>query len=187
MGVVLRKKLLSCVLFLVVFLLPALIPAFSIDRNLGTGEFYSVYREANVGWRIEGSFSTNNNVEFFICDEGNYTNWKKHQSVLLQEHNESTTGQTFNFTIPYDSTWHVVFYNSKSQGSNNLEAELYFIDQFDIVQTEVAWISQTRLWTPTTIGLLFVAPVLCLLVVWISRRSEEIPAVNYDEILPKPN
>lgn len=61
-----RKRELSSYTLLVFFLLPVFTQAFSIDRDLGVGEFYAAYRSADTGWRIEGSFSASNDIEFFI-------------------------------------------------------------------------------------------------------------------------
>jgi hypothetical protein len=187
MGILMRKRELTCISLLVVFLLPVFTHAFDIDRNLGVGEFYAAYRDAAVGWRIEGSFSVNHDVEFFICDADNYTRWKRHDSTVLYEHNVESVGQSFNFTVPYNSTWYVVFSNVQSQSVISLEAELHYIDQSDIVQTQVSWTSQSTILTPMFIGFLMLIPVICLFGVWISRKSEPFPAVKYDEILSKPD
>ncbi|MBY8998464.1 MAG: hypothetical protein KGD60_12095 [Candidatus Thorarchaeota archaeon] len=182
-----RKRELSSVTFLVLFLLPIFVQAFSIDRDLGAGEFYAAYRDASTGWRIEGSFSASNDIEFFICDEDNYTRWKRQESAKLHEHSEDTPGQTFNFTIPYDSVWYVVFFNVQSNFVTSLDAEFYYFDQSDIVQTQVSWITQSTIIGPLFIGVLVAVPVVCLLVIWISRRGERFPAVRYEKILPKPD
>lgn len=182
-----RKRVLSCVPLLVLFLLPVFAQAFNIDRNLVTGEFYAAYRSADAGWRIEGSFSSSNDIEFFICDADNYTKWKREESVFLYEHSEETIGQTFNFTIPYDSEWYVIFSNAQSLSTTSLEAEVCFIDQEDITQTQVSWIVQSTIVTPLFIGFLAALGAVCLLGVWISRRGNPFPAVRYEDILPKPD
>jgi hypothetical protein len=182
-----HKRELSSVTLLVLFLIPVFVQAFSIDRDLGVGEFYAAYRNASTGWRIEGSFSVSNDIEFFFCDADNYTKWKRDETVVLYEHSEETTGQTFNFTVPYDSTWYVVFSNAQAQSVTSLDADLYYIDQSDIVQTQVSWLTQSTILSPLFIGLLLAVPVVCLLGVWISRRGEPFPAVEYDKILPKPD
>lgn len=181
-----RKRRLGIVMLLVLFLLPVLAQGFDIDRTLGAGEYYAVYRNASAGWRIEGSFSVNNDIEFFICDADNYTRWQRQESVSLFEHSVETTGQMFNFTIPYDSIWYVVFSNVQSQDVISLEAELYYIDQSDTTQTQVTGITQSTILTPMFIGFLLAILVVCLLGIWLSRRSEPHPAVRYEEILPKP-
>jgi hypothetical protein len=96
-----------------------------------------------------------------------------------------TTGQTFNFTIPYDSIWYVVFLNVQ-RGVISLEANLYYIDQADIAQTQVTWIIESTVVTPLFIVFLLAVPVVCILGIWISRRGEPFPAVRYEEILPNP-
>ena len=182
-----RKGVLSCTILLVLFLLPIFAQAFTVDRNLGAGEFYAAYRDAMTGWRIEGSFSVNSEIEFFICDEGNYTRWQKQENVVLFEHSKESSGQTFNFTIPYDSVWYIVFSNVQSQSPNSLGADFNYIDQLDVVQTQVAWITQSTIVTPLFIVFLFMIPVIGLLGVCISRKRESFPAVRYDEILSKPS
>ena len=180
-----RKRELSSVMFLVLFLLPVFVQAFSIDRNLVLDEFYAAYRTASTGWRIEGSFSASRDIEFFICDEANYTGWKRQESVVLYEHSEVTTGQTFNFTIPYDSIWYVVFLNVH-RSVISLEADLYYIDQSDITHTQVTWIVESTVVTPLFIVFLLAVPIVCIFGIWISRRGESFPAVRYEKILPKP-
>jgi len=182
-----RKREISSIVLLVLFSFPVFAQAFSIDRNLGAGEFYAVYRNADAGWRIEGSFSVNNEIEFFICDAGNYTRWQRHESAVLHEHSVETTGQMFNFTVPYTSIWYAVFSNVQSQDVTNLDAELYYIDQSDITQSQVTWTIQSSIVTPLFIGFLVAVLVVCLLGIWLSRRGESQPAVRYDEILPKPS
>ncbi len=180
-----RRKILICFPFLILLVLPVFAQGFDIDRNLGVDEFYAVYRSADAGWRIEGSFSTSGNVEFFICDADNYTRWINNENVLLYEHSEVTTGQTFNFTIPYTSTWYVIFSNVQSLVVTNLNAELYYIDQSDITQTQVTWINESSIATPLFIGFFVAIFAVCLLGISISRKDSSFPAVRYDEILPK--
>jgi len=182
-----RKKQLSSTMLIVLFLLPVFVEAFSIERNLGIGEFYAAYRTADAGWRIEGSFSVNNDIEFFICDAGNYTRWNRNESVLLFEHSEATSGQLFNFTIPYDSTWYVVFLNVQSNSDVSLTAEFFYIDQSGITYTEVTWITQSTIVTPLFIGFLVIILGVCLVGIWLSRRSDSQPAVKYEKILPNPS
>lgn len=177
------KRKLSIVMLLVLFLLPVFVEAFSIDRDLGVGEFYAAYRNADAGWRIEGSFSVNNDIEFFICDVNNYTRWNRNESVLLFEHSEETSGRLFNFTIPYDSTWYVVFSNIQPNSVVSLEAAFFYIDQSDITHTQVTWITQSSIMTPLFVGALFAILTVCLLGIWISRKKEQFPAVKYDKLL----
>ncbi|MFX1559592.1 MAG: hypothetical protein ACFFBL_03295, partial [Promethearchaeota archaeon] len=138
-----RKRSLSSITLLVLFLFPVFVQAFSVERDLGVGQFYAVYRDADTGWRIEGSFSVSSDIEFFICDAGNYTKWTLDAGVVLYEHSVETSGKTFNFTIPYDAVWYVVFSNAQSQDASSLETELYYIDHSNNVQTQIAWKAQT--------------------------------------------
>ena len=178
-----RKKVLSSIMLIVLFLLPIFVEAFSVDRDLGIGEYYAAYRTADVGWRIEGSFSVDNDIEFFICDANNYTRWNRQDTVLFFEHSETTSGQSFNFTVPYDSTWYVVFSNVQQDNVASLEAEFFYIDQSDITHTQVTWITQSSILTPLFVGTLFAMLIVCLLGIWISRKKEQFPAVKYDKIL----
>ncbi len=187
LGVLMRKRELSIVTFLVLFLLPVFAQGFDIDRDLGVGELYSVSRFANTDWRIEGSFSVDSDIEFFICDADNYNKWVNNQTALLYEHQEQVTSYTFNFTIPHDAIWYIIFSNAFSPGIIGLEAELYYKNQAGIAQTQVTWIIQSTIMTPLLIGFILAVLVVCLLGIWMSRRSEPQPAVRYEEILPKPD
>ncbi|MFW9813091.1 MAG: hypothetical protein ACFFF9_11585 [Candidatus Thorarchaeota archaeon] len=187
LGAMMYKRRLSSIAFLVLFLFPVFVQAFSVERDLGVGQFIAVYRDADTGWRIEGSFLVSRDIEFFICDVNNYTSWKNHDTVFLYEHNVESAGQTFNFTIPYNSTWYIVFSNTQAEVPINLEADIYYKDQSDTIQAQVSWIIQSTIWTPLSIGFLLLISAFCLLGVWMARRSEPFPAVNYDKILPRPD
>lgn len=182
-----RKSFLSSLSIVILLLLPLFAQAFDIDRDMGVGELYVVYGNANAGWRIEGSFSADYDIEFFICDTENYSRWDRKQSAFLYEHDEETTGNIFNFTIPYDSEWYVVFSNIQLQSPISLQAEVYYIDQSDVVQTQVGWYSRNMLVTPLFIGILLIVPIALLIGVYISRKREPVPAVRYDEILSTPD
>lgn len=181
-----RRKILICVPFLILLVLPVFAQGFDIDRNLGVDEFYAVYRSADAGWRIKGSFSTSSNVEFFICDADNYIRWINNENVLLYEHSEVTTGQTFNFTIPHDSTWYVVVLNIY-QDDISLEANLYYMDLIGNEQAPLTWTAQSLVVTPLFIGFFVAIFAVCLLGISISRGDSSFPAVRYDEILPEPD
>ena len=163
-----------------------LVQAFSIERKLGADAFYAVYRNASTGWRIEGSFSADDGIEFFICDEDNYTRWERGESAFLYEHSEDASSKSFNFTIPYDSVWYVIFSNVPSMNVINLSVDLYYIDLSDNVQTQISWFTQSTVLTPGFITLLLILPAAILIGVWISRRSEPFPVVDYDAILSGP-
>jgi hypothetical protein len=183
MGFVMPKRDLSGAMLIVLFLLPIGAGAFSIDRDLSAGEFYSAFRDADTGWRIEGSFTANRNIEFFICDMNNFTSWTKNESVSYFEHSEATTGQSFNFTIPYNSTWYVVFSNIESDIGISLIAEVFYIDQTGSTQTQVSGFVQSTIITPLFIGLLVAILGVCILGIWAARRSDIQPAVDYGQIL----
>jgi hypothetical protein len=187
LGIVMREKQLGSVMAIVLFLLPVVGQAYSIDRDLGVGECYTAYREAKAGWRIEGSFSVSREIEFFICDASNYTRWIRNESVVFFEHNETTSNQLFNFTIPYDSIWYVVFFNIQTNSIVSLEAQVFFIDGAGTTYTQISWTARSMLITPLLIGFTLAILSVCLLGIWVSRRTEKQPAVRYEEILPKPN
>lgn len=187
MGVKMRKSSIISLSLLILLLLPLIAQAFDIDRDLGVGELYVVYGNADTGWRIEGSFSADYDIEFFICDAENYTRWDRKQIAFLYEHESETTGQIFNFTIPYDSEWYVVFSNVQLLSPIILEAEVYYVDQSEVVQTQVGWFSRNTLVTPLFIGILLIVPIVLIIGVYISRKREPVPAVSYEEILSKPD
>ncbi len=157
-------------MLLILFLLPGFVGAFSIDIELVAGEFYAAYRDAEAGWRIEGSFSANDDIEFFICDANNYTRWNRNESVLFFEHSEETSGKSFNFTIPYNSTWYIVFSNIQPFSGVSLEAELFYIDESGTTYTQVSWTAQSTIITPLFIGFALAILSVCILGIWFSRR-----------------
>ncbi len=182
-----KKATLSFAILLVLILLPLPTKSLSVDTELNFGEFYGLYRDGDAGWRIEGSFTTVNAIEFFICDAGNYSNWVNNQVAVLYEHREQAVTHTFNFTTQYDAIWYVIFSNSQTTSNNSLDAEIRFIDQLGVEQTQVNVVNQNLISAPLLIA--FIAPslVLCLLGIWWARKREPSPAVRYDEILSKPS
>jgi len=187
LGIVLRVKERVGIILAVIFLLPVIGQAYSVDRDLGVGEYLAVFRDANTGWRIEGSFSASRDIEFFICDANNYTRWTRNESVISFEHSEATSVQLFNFTIPYDSTWYVIFSNIHPTSIVSLEVELFYIDGSGTTYTQVSWTAQSTIITPLFIGFVLAILSVCILGIWVSRRSEAQPAVRYEKILPKPS
>jgi len=181
-----KKATVSLSIFLILFLFPLPIRALNVNRNLNYGEFYGMYREAEAGWRIEGSFTTINAVEFFICDAGNYRHWINNDAAVFYEHQEQTTAHSFNLTIQYDAVWYVVFSNSYAASNNSLDAQIRFIDELGVEQTQVDVIIQNLISTPIVIGFIAAGIGISILGIWCARRKEPRPAVRYDEILSKP-
>ncbi|MHA1939269.1 MAG: hypothetical protein ACXABV_18950 [Candidatus Thorarchaeota archaeon] len=182
-----KKATASFAILFVLILLPLPTRALSIDTNLNFGEFYGLYRDMDAGWRIEGSFTTANAIEFFICDAGNYSKWVNNQVAVLHEHRENAASHTFNFTIQHDAIWYVIFSNSKIASNISLEAEVRFINQLGVEQTQVDVITQNLISTPLVIAIVAAVIGICLLGIWWARRREPRPAVRYDEILSLPN
>lgn len=182
-----KKAFVSFSILLVLFALPLPTRALSIDTNLQFGEFYGLYRDVDAGGRIEGSFTAVNAIEFFICDAGNYSKWVNNEAAVLFEHDEQTTTHAFNLTIQYDATWYVIFSNSLTTSNNSLNAEIRFVDQLGIEQTQVSVITQNLISTPVVIGFIAAGIGISILGIWWARRREPRPAVRYDEILSKPS
>ncbi|MFW9893590.1 MAG: hypothetical protein ACFFFO_15390, partial [Candidatus Thorarchaeota archaeon] len=91
--------------------------ALDIDVWIDAGTHYYVYiTDAESGGTIEGDFTvtSGNDVEFFICDADNYDKWINGQSANVYQHRSRTTTYSFEFTIPTDDTWYVVFSNEYS-------------------------------------------------------------------------
>ncbi|MFW9834796.1 MAG: hypothetical protein ACFFEK_12425 [Candidatus Thorarchaeota archaeon] len=137
------KKELSVIAFVILFLLPVASQAFTAERSLVPGESYAVYRAADAGWRIEGTFVTTNDIEFFICDESNYTAWRLHDTFVRYNYTESSLGEQINFTVPYGAVWYVVFSNIQDRGVDGLDIEVNYIDLSNVTQTQVDWISHS--------------------------------------------
>lgn len=142
-GIAMYKKELSVIAFVILFLLPVASQAFTAERSLVPGESYAVYRAADAGWRIEGTFVTTNDIEFFICDESNYTAWRLHDTFVRYNYTESSLGEQINFTVPYGAVWYVVFSNIQDRGVDGLDIEVNYIDLSNVTQTQVDWISHS--------------------------------------------
>lgn len=172
-GIAMYKKELSTIALIVLFLLPVASQAFTTQRSLVAGESYAVYRDANAGWKIQGSFVSTNDIEFFICDVSNYTNWRAHEPVVRYNYSESTLGELINFTIPYASVWYVVFSPVGDRGVDSLEVEVNYVDQSDVTQTQVSWVSHNPELDNLMIGfagaLVAIGLIAVLGVIWKTR------------------
>ncbi|MFW9807398.1 MAG: hypothetical protein ACFFFK_11780 [Candidatus Thorarchaeota archaeon] len=161
-----NKKELSVIALIVLFLLPVASQAFTVEKSLVPGEIYAVYGNAEAGWRIEGSFVTTNDIEFFICNESNYTAWKLHETSVRYNYRNTTLGEEFNFTVPYESVWYVVFSDFEARGVDGIEIEVNYIDQLNTTHTQVSWASYTPEVDYLLIGLVGVTAVIGILVVF---------------------
>lgn len=159
------KKKMSVIALTVLFLLPIASQAFTVEKSLVPGEVYVVYGNAEAGWRIEGSFVTTNDIEFFICDESNYTAWRLHENSVRYNYRNTTLGEEFNYAVPYESVWYAVFSDFEARGVDSIELEVNFIDQLNTTQTQVTWASYTPEVDYLLIGLVGVTGVIGILVV----------------------
>jgi hypothetical protein len=185
LGTFMRERIFVIVALLLFFLSPTLIQALDIDVELGYGQFCVAHRNANNGWRIEGTYLAESTIEFAICDVGNYSKWLNNQTPSLYEHYE-VTSHSFNFTIRYNGEWYVIFSNTYSSITTNLNAKDYYIDQFGTTQTQITMSIQSSIITPVLIGFIVIIAGLCLLGIWFSRRRERQPAVRYEDLLSVP-
>ncbi|MFW9933223.1 MAG: hypothetical protein ACFFDR_11255, partial [Candidatus Thorarchaeota archaeon] len=73
------------------------------DRSLGS----------SAGLRMLGNFTVNKGeyVEFFICDDGNLSEWLDGNPVQVHDYQEVYSFYSFDFTVPYADTWHLIFSN----------------------------------------------------------------------------
>jgi len=180
-----RERIFVAVTLLIFFLSPTAIQSLAIDVNLGYGEFYVIHRSASNGWRIVGSYSSETTIEFAICNVGNYSKWLNNQTPSLYDHYVGTS-YNFNFTVPYDDDWYVVFSNSYSVTTNSLSVEVYYVNQNGTTQTQLTTFFQSLIVTPFFVAFILIIVVVCLLGVWCSRRKERQPAVRYEELLSVP-
>ncbi|MFX0091210.1 MAG: hypothetical protein ACFFBD_05555 [Candidatus Hodarchaeota archaeon] len=73
--------------------------------TLSTGTVLTGYYETSVP--TEG-------LDFFICDDANYNIFTGGGSATVYSLKENMHTAYFDYTLPYDDTWHLVFYNSGS-------------------------------------------------------------------------
>ncbi|MFW9967263.1 MAG: hypothetical protein ACFFEA_08930 [Candidatus Thorarchaeota archaeon] len=182
-----ERRITSIIVFATLFLLPLTVRSLEIDIDLNFGEFYGIYREADTGWRIEGSFAAANAIDFFICDAGNYSKWIENQATILYEHQEQVATHAFNLTIPHDGVWYVIFSNAYVTSNNTLEIEIQYLNQVGVEQNQVKVITKNMISTPAVVMFIAAGLGISILGIWWARRREPRPAVRYDEILSKPS
>lgn len=180
-----RERMLLVAVLFVFFVSPVMTQALEINVNLGYGELYVVHRNASDDWRVIGSFTADSTIEFAICDSGNYSRWLNNQTPTRYELYVGTS-YSFNFTVPYAGDWYVVFSNGYSSVPNNLDIEVYYIDQTGTTQTQLNTFHQSQVVTPFIVAFITIFTVVCILGIWCARRKEPQPAVRYEELLSVP-
>ena len=184
--ILMKKRLIVPIILVITLLYPNVTQALDIDTLLKYGELYLIHRNAEAGWRIEGNFTAEFDIGFFICDAENLDLWVSNQEAEIHEHQETTRAHSFNFTITQEADWYVVFSNTQAFNASSFTAEVYYIDQTDTIRTQVFTSTQSLISTPIIIAFFAVGITICLVGLCIVRRRTGFPAVRYDEILPRP-
>lgn len=80
---------------------------------INEGEYYDRVIKSSAGLRIYGNFTVNKGeyIKFFICDDGNLSEWIEGHPVQVYDHQEVYDFYSFDFTAPYGDTWHLIFSN----------------------------------------------------------------------------
>ncbi len=57
-------------------------------------------------------------LEFFICDDDNYDNWRDGLAATLYEHRESMTTVSLTYDVPRLDDWRIVFNNEDDESQH---------------------------------------------------------------------
>ena len=110
------------ILFVTVILMPMVAHAAVLEQSQLTMEldadFWIEPGARRVWYGLTGEViyiqvrvASGDGLEFFICDDNNYEDWRDGLSVTLYEHQQSMTSFSIFFDVPRIDDWRVVFNN----------------------------------------------------------------------------
>jgi hypothetical protein len=82
------------------------------------GSWHSLYAYREAGYKADFDLEVlaggNQDIDFFICDQGNYTLWSSGYTAWVYVRHDNVVSYDGEFVFPYSSTWHFVFSNTFS-------------------------------------------------------------------------
>lgn len=178
-----------------------LVPCFAqasitIDIWLDEDEFYEVVVAADVGDAIVGNYTvvdanSSAPITFLILDHEGFMDWAN-ESIYVFHVFRYRMSYEFDFPVPYNDTWHIVFWNdARTPDSKHIVGVVNHL--IDVITTTTITTGPT---TPDTaesltsqlriiiIGTLGVMASALIVLVWIIKRAGDTEYISrYD--LPK--
>ena len=114
------------ILLVTVILLPTVAHAASMGQSEMTmqldADFWIEPGERRVWYSLTGDLvyiqvrvASGDGLEFFICDDDDYEDWRDGLAATLYEHQESMTSVSIVFDFPRIDDWRVVFHNEDDE------------------------------------------------------------------------
>ena len=188
------SRFLPIIAVIVILLVPCFAQAdIAIDVWLDEDEFYEVVVAADVGDVIIGNYTvvdanSSAPITFLILDHEGFMDWAN-ESIYAFHVFRYRMSYEFDFPVPYNDTWHIVFWNDpRTPTSKHIVGSVDHLT--DVTTTTSITTSPT---TPDTdenltiqlwiiiIGALGVMAAVLILLIWVVRRSEDTEYVSrYD-------
>lgn len=164
-----------------------------IDVWLDEDEFYEIIVAASVGDVIVGNYTVIDAnsmapITFLILDHEGFMDWVN-ESIYVFHVFRYRMSYEFDFPVPYNDTWHIVFWNDpRTPASKHIIGSVDHLT--DVITTTIgpttpdtAESLTSQLWI-IIIGTLGVMAAALIVLIWIIRRAEDTEYVSqYD--LPK--
>ncbi|MCK4278962.1 MAG: hypothetical protein KAW94_00120 [Candidatus Thorarchaeota archaeon] len=189
-----RSRFFPIIILIVIFLLPCFAQAdIAIDIWLDEDEFYEVVVAANVGDVIIGNYTvvdanSSAPITFLILDHEGFMDWAS-ESIYAFHVYRYRMSYEFEFPVPYNDTWHIVFWNdARTPDSKHIVGVVNHL--IDVITTTTITSGSTLPVTPVyftnelwiiIIGALGVMAAALIVLIWIIRQAEDTEYVSrYD-------
>lgn len=174
-----------------ILLLPCCVRAdITIDVLLDEDEFYEIIVAASVGDVIVGNYTVIDAnsfapVTFLILDHEGFMDWVNESIYVFHEFRYRMSYE-FDFPVPYDDTWHIVFWNDpRTPDSKHIVGSVNHL--IDVITTTTSPTTPStvdnfsnQLWI-IIIGALGVVAAALIVLIWVIRRVEDTKYVSrYD-------
>jgi hypothetical protein len=142
------------------------------------GSWFNLYAYRSEGYKAEFDLEViaggNRDIDFFICDQGNYTLWSSGYTATVYKLHENVVSYSSNFIYPHSDTWYFVFSNTFS-----------LISSKTVQFTNDLYEWQTTPTTPSIPGILplaflgfgigvigIITAIVILIVIYVTRKRE---------------
>ncbi len=148
--------------------------AFVIDP----GSWFILYAYRGEGYKSVFEFEViaggNRDIDFFICNQGNYSLWSDGQACLVYKRHDNVVSWQSDFIYPYSDTWYFVFSNTFSIISSKT---VQFTSDLYEWQTTPTIPSIPGIPPPALLGfgigaIGIITAIVILIVIYVTRKRE---------------
>lgn len=139
------------------------------------GGWYSLHAYRSEGYKAEFDFEViaggNRDIDFFICDAGNYSLWSDGYTAIVYKLHENVVSYTSNFIYPYSDTWYFVFSNTFSLISSKTVQFTNDLYQWQTLPATPGF--GAIILVGLILGVIFTVTIIAIVIVIITTRKKE--------------